>query len=153
VSASDFPELPGHIVSELQHRACRIPQVKRNERSNVIEGEFLRAGQTDWAVLCTTEDGTRLLVFSEGPDQQPMEIERHISSARWSIRALDQPDLTDWVSAWGRKPFPSLTHQGISSFIESGDLNSKGFYNYSAEQVVFYFDRGKWVKLGTVDVN
>ncbi len=48
-----FPALPRSVVRELQRRACTIPQVAGfNKRRNVIQGEFAKPDQKDWAVLC-----------------------------------------------------------------------------------------------------
>jgi hypothetical protein len=49
-----FPELPAKLRVDLERRGCTIPQVPVvNGRHNVIKGEFSKAGQTDWAVLCS----------------------------------------------------------------------------------------------------
>jgi hypothetical protein len=64
-----FPELPVAVRQELQRRNCRIPQVGpafRSKRSNVISGHFARAGQRDWAVLCSRTDSSQVLLFWNG---------------------------------------------------------------------------------------
>src|ERR1700677_2421506 len=75
---SAYPELPSAVVDELERRACQIPQIQRHKRSNVIQGEFIKPGQSDWAVLCTTKQDTVLLVFENGSERQPMEIAKHV---------------------------------------------------------------------------
>ena len=51
-----FPELPSNLRVVLERRGCTIPQVPMIEgRQNVIKDA--KAGQTDWAVLCSVEPG------------------------------------------------------------------------------------------------
>ncbi len=69
----------------------------------------------------------------------------------WSIRAVDERFMGSW--SWTRKPLPHVTHQGITSWIDSGDPDSARLYDYSGEETVFYFDGERWIKLGTLSVN
>jgi hypothetical protein len=149
---SAYPELPSGVVDELERRACQIPQIQRHKRSNVIQGEFIRPGQADWAVLCMTKQDTSLLVFENGSERQPMEIARNRNTFRsWEIRAVAESFMLNWVGT--RKPLQHISHQGISSSTDSGDPNSGRFYDYAAETTVHYFDGEKWIKLGTLVVN
>src|SRR6266581_8509559 len=88
LSPSAFPELPGNVVRELQRRGCTIPQEAfTKRRHNIIRGEFARPGQTDWAVLCSVNQTSRLssfwtdphyvssiLVFWSGSEKNPAEV-------------------------------------------------------------------------------
>jgi len=61
---SAFPELPRNIRRELERRGCTIPQVWEDRKPhNVIKGEFTRKGQTDWAVLCSLNRVSSILIF------------------------------------------------------------------------------------------
>jgi hypothetical protein len=70
---SAFPELPSGIVSELEQRGCSIPQAKRNQRGNVIQGDFVHTGETGWAVVCKTRTENILLVFVPGAQGRALE--------------------------------------------------------------------------------
>jgi hypothetical protein len=64
-----FPELPISVRKELERRGCRIPQLGPafgSHRSNVVSGRFARAGQRDWAVLCSRADSSQVLLFWGG---------------------------------------------------------------------------------------
>src|SRR5688572_21225806 len=62
--ASAFPELPRHLAAELERRGCTIPQESyTKKRNNVIQGEFARPGQKDWAALCSSGGSSSILVF------------------------------------------------------------------------------------------
>src|SRR5689334_18492660 len=64
LSPAAFPELPKNLRAELQRRGCKIPQLPMvRGRQNVIKGQFAKPGQTDWAVLCSIERVSSILVF------------------------------------------------------------------------------------------
>jgi len=59
-----FPQLPSSIRDALVKRGCTIPQpYDARSPENVIKGSFIRAGQTDWAVLCSQQRISAVLVF------------------------------------------------------------------------------------------
>jgi hypothetical protein len=154
---SAFPELPNDVVAELERLGCRIPQIAWYKRGNVIQGEFLKPGQMDWAILCTTKRDTTLLVFANGATQQPMEIARRNgkgSADRWSIGPVNQEVMLDQLRVPNRsKPLPTLDHQGISSWIGPLDPTSGRYSDSAAEGTTYYFDGSNWTKLLTVYVN
>jgi hypothetical protein len=152
---SAFPELPANVAGELDRRECRIPQPERHKRNNVIQGEFLKPGQTNWAILCMTKQVTSLLVFENGSEQSPVEIERkaNASAARWFITPVSEQTLVD-LSAWKPSiPRPKVHHQGISSGIGPLDPSSGRFSDAAAETIIYFFDGGKWTKLISMSVN
>jgi len=58
-----FPQLPAALVRDLElSRKCRVPQADV-EPHNVIEGEFRFAGQKDWAILCSREGRSHIVVY------------------------------------------------------------------------------------------
>jgi hypothetical protein len=64
VGARSFgAEPPVSVVQELQNRGCRVSNKKPKD---IIRGEFLKPGQSDWAALCSTKKTTSLLVFPGG---------------------------------------------------------------------------------------
>ena len=150
---SAFPELPNGVVAELERRECRIPQIAWHKRGNVTQGEFLKRGQTDWAILCMTKQDMSLLVFANGAGQQPIEVERHGKAERWSITPVTEQFMLDYLRGWTSQPLPALDHQGISSGIGPRDLTSGRFSDAAWETTVLYFDGSNWTKLLTVNAN
>lgn len=68
LSPSEFKELPAPIMKQLESRGCTIPQsAEFSAPHNVITGEFARKAQKDWAVLCSTQGKSTILVFWGGP--------------------------------------------------------------------------------------
>ena len=69
---SVFSQLPENIVMELQSRQCTIPQIYDDPKPhNVISGEFKRRGQTDWAILCSKDRISSILMFWNGSVENP----------------------------------------------------------------------------------
>jgi hypothetical protein len=72
---SAFPELPKKINQELERRGCTIPQVPSDKKPhNVISGEFTGKGRTDWAVLCSLNRVSTILIFRNASEREPLEI-------------------------------------------------------------------------------
>lgn len=153
LSPSAFPQLPGVIQRELQARGCAIPQVWLNPRPhNVISGKFVRATQRDWAVLCSRNGASSVLVFWGGSVASTSEIGKaddrtflqeidgngKIGFSR-SIRAVGRDYLLGSCT-WADKPRPpQVDHQGIEDmFIEKA---SSVHYRY----------RGQWFTLQGAD--
>jgi len=137
-----FPELPRNVDRELQRRGCTIPQPYTGKRANVIQGEFVKPGQTDWAVLCSTQGYTRLLVFRNGSATNPVELARNPDDPGrifdWFILPADRKYIMDHYRAYGGPKPPPIDHQGIES---GGETAS----------VVLYYYRGKWLTLQGAD--
>lgn len=147
-----FPELPMNIVAALQRRGCTIPQVPMIDgRHNVIKGEFLKPGQTDWAVLCSVGRVSSILVFWNGSETNPAEIVKRKDLDRLQSWVGDQIVFSSAIASVGRgyilehyrayggdKP-PAIDHQGINNM----------FYGKASE--VLYFYRGRWLHLTGAD--
>ena len=155
LSPTAFPELPRGIVTELQRRGCTIPQVPMvRGRHNVIKGEFLRPGQTDWAVLCSVSRVSSILVFWNSAASNPSEIAtskdrdllqgwaEHKMVYSWMIAPAGKKYIVEHrerYKAHGIAVPPSIDHQGIND----------GFFGKAS--VVRYFYRGQWLALAGAD--
>ena len=72
---SAFSRLPKTIVSFLEKRNCTVPQTFNDSTPhNVIRGQFARRGQFDWAVLCSRNRVSSILVFWNGSTKSVAEI-------------------------------------------------------------------------------
>lgn len=143
-----FPGLPGNVVRELERRRCMIPQTAfANRRHNVISGHFTRAGETDWAVLCSANGTSTILVFWNGSEKNPAAIGsledriflQGITPEKVGFSRMISPVGRDFIirhyDAYGGTKPPPINHQGINDeFVEKGS-------------VVWYFRAGKWLKL------
>jgi len=149
---SAFPELPGNIRQELERRGCTIPRVWEDRKPhNVIRGEFTRKGQTDWAVLCSVNRISSILIFRNGSEQNPSELAReadieklqgvgaHVIGYSRAISSVGRQFILDHYRSYGGLKPPAIDHQGIKD-----DFLGKA-------SVVHYFHAAKWLQLTGAD--
>ena len=131
LSPDDFPDLPAPIAFDLKRRGCTIPQTYSAERlQNVIRGRFLSAVSFDWAVLCSRNRVSAILVFSNGSADAVVEMgespdsgwlqggAREIGFSRAIGVASPEQILEHHKDHGGTKP-PPLDHDGIEeAFLE-----------------------------------
>jgi hypothetical protein len=148
-----FPQLPRVVRDALKKRRCTVPQSFYPERPhNVVSGAFARPGQLDWAVLCSVDGRSAILVFwAGGVTQAPAELAPADDAAFLQgigdgkigySRAIDRAD-TAWIREHAEAydgPLPKrLDHDGIDdAFVEK------------ASQVLYY-EAGAWQTLAGSD--
>lgn len=129
-------ELPAVIKADLEKRGCKIPRfTKWDARHNVIQGQFLKAGQRDWAVLCRHEDKSSILIYPGGTaadvlmvrseEHDPYRIIHAVTAFVLQKRAI-RDKLTETL--------PAFDHDGI----EDGPIQK-------AAIVLFHRD-GEWIE-------
>ncbi|HLX46552.1 MAG TPA: hypothetical protein VKR43_24055 [Bryobacteraceae bacterium] len=147
-----FRELPKNLSAELERRGCTIPQVPMIAGPhNVIQGEFAKPGQKDWAALCSVNRVSSILVFWNGSEVRPAEIEKMKDIDRlqsWTdqqmvysraITATDEKNIMKYYNAFGGEKPPPIDHQGIDdAFVGKAS-------------VIRYFYRGAWLHLTGAD--
>lgn len=139
---SVFTKLPSRIMAALEEQGCTIPQVyDEAQPSNVITGSFADPHQVDWAVLCSRNSKSSLLVFWGGPANcppNPLEEEdrRYLQgiggdAAGYSrqIRAIGRDKIIEfYFNVEGGKPLPPINHQAIEHLFV--DKTSFALYCY-----------------------
>ncbi len=149
---SSFKELPAKVVKELKDRGCTIPQTYISKKPhNVIQGEFARKRQKDWAVLCSKESKSAILVFWGKPTKCPGEMgwvedkyglqgigEGKIGYSI-AIAPVDADYILEHYQRYGGPKPPPLDHQGID-----GAFVGKA-------SVVLYCHEGEWLRLTGAD--
>ena len=149
---SAFKELAPAIVKELQERGCTIPQTAFiSEPHNVIEGEFARKGQKDWAVFCSREGESSILVFWGGPAKCHHELKatKDLNGLQnsgenkivysLSISLVDKKYILEHYETYGGPKPPPIDHQGINY----------AFLGKSSE--LQYCHEGQWLTLTGAD--
>lgn len=163
---SAFPQLPEAIQRDLGDRGGLIPQPVLTgstlppdyEGRNVISGEFRKPGQTDWAVLCSTDSRSAILVFWNAsvddveqlgdfsPDKgllQGMGVDREtqeplIEYSR-GISSVGKDYILRYFGAHGGPQPPPIDHEGIKdAFIGKASW-------------VLYWHEGDWLDLQGAD--
>ncbi len=150
---TNFPQLPLGIRRNLQTRGCRIPQVwDWKTPHNVIRGMFDHDGQYDWAVLCSKNRLSSILIFWGGSTTYVSEIAKVADKAYLqvvdgdgkigysrAITAVGKEYILEHYRWYGGPKPPPINHQGIND-IFTGKAS-----------VVRYNYRGKWLQLQGAD--
>ena len=150
-----FAQLPEAVAREMQRRRCTVPQpweVFATRPVNVISGEFQKPGQIDWAVLCSVDRMSSLLIFWNGSadrverigdaaaDRGGLQVVRG-EEIGYSIMIfpVGEAYILDHYKAYGGPEPPPIDHQGINyAFIEKAS-------------VVLYRHDGEWLHLQGAD--
>jgi hypothetical protein len=141
--------LPSPIRSELERRGCSIPQpftTNAEHPENVVRGRFVSPGSTDWAVLCSRNRRSAILVFRSAAVSAIDEIAVEDDVARLQVtgpgrigysRRISVVSARD-VPGPGSSAAPGLPrpdHDGIQdAFIEKG-------------AVVWYWSGQRWLRI------
>lgn len=142
-----FPALPAAIRTQLRSRRCMIPQPAGASAVNVIQGEFFEKGAKAWAVLCSVDTASSILVFRNARDTHPEELAKFEDmnyvqgngkgGADYSreIQPIDRKLIMENYRGSGGPEPPPIDHQGIDDeFLEKAS-------------VTFYWYRGAWRQL------
>lgn len=129
-------DLPDAVRTDLEKLGCRVPRfMKWDARHNVIQGQFFKAGQNDWAVLCQVGDKTGILLYPNGKAAELPMLRSELTDPTRAIHVVsafvlqkrairDHPD----------DPTPSYDHDGI----EDGPIQKEG-------QVLYHSD-DEWIE-------
>lgn len=147
-----FPKLPPVVARVLRARICAVPQpAAAGPPRNVISGEFFAKGENGWAVLCSVNNVTSLLVFRNQNDGNPavltttddrkylqMSTNNQVVYSR-EITAVGRDFIMRHYRAYGGTEPPPIDHHGIDdAFLEKASIT-------------WYFHQGKWLQLQGAD--
>jgi hypothetical protein len=152
LSPTAFPELPAGIVRALLARGCTIPQLWGVRKPhNVIRGEFARRGQTDWAVLCSRNMESALLVFWKGaadsvaehPSVPDLGFLQGVGNDEIGfsrvIGIAGRGYIMEHYLEYGGPVPPPIDHDGIEDAFEG------------KASAILYFYKGNWLTLTGAD--
>jgi hypothetical protein len=152
LSPGAFPDVPSAVAAELVRRGCLIPQTYGDRRPhNLISGRFMSSASTDWAVLCSRNRTSSLLVFQAGSPDTVIEL-AETPDANWlqgigagaigfsrAIGVASPAYILEHYQRYGGPTPPPLEHDGINdAFIEKAS-------------VVWYWYGGRWLELQGAD--
>jgi hypothetical protein len=134
--------LPNAIRVDLKLRGCEIPQSPFSPKAiNVIRGKFFGTAKADWAILCDNRSAntSMILVYRGGAPIAPSVLAKSRLSERACYMEIGPAHkreiLQDYKAYGGPKPPAVIDHLGIDY----------GYCEKASE--IFYFYRGKWLKL------
>ena len=147
-----FPELPAVVRDDLRKRGCTVPQSPQlPEKHNVISGQFIRAGQSDWAVLCSIALVSRVLVYRAGTvavidtlgESRDADFLQGIGDNRIGfshrIGVASKQYIEDMAAEFDGPTPPPIDHDGIEDAF-MGKVSG-----------IIYFYNGKWIGLQGAD--
>ncbi len=148
---TDFVGVPKTIISTLKELRCRIPQPWDTRKPhNLIRGQFMEVGRTQWAALCSRNRSSAIIVINEN-GQIRSELEsvpdrlflQGIGEGKVGYSRGLSPVGADFIlscyQAYGGQKPPPINHQGI-------DDAFRGKYS-----TVHYFHEGEWLRLKGAD--
>lgn len=151
LAPSAFPHLPQAVREDAERRGCTIPQLSYpKEPHNVIEGEFTRSKQLDWAILCSRNRVSSILVYRGGTADDVAALaaseDRHyLQAARRFIYFSHQIGVASpkYIHAMNKEfdggSLPPIDHDGINdAFVEKASS-------------IKYWHQGKWWALQGAD--
>lgn len=152
LSPEVFKELPSNVKRDLSKRGCLVPQCCFNKTPhNVVNGSFVRKGQTDWAVLCSSGRVSSILIYVGASTGTVMAIE----SCRDMTFLQHMGDGLIMYSRYiGRLPANNVRdiYKRAKSVDIPGDIHD-GLVDGFAEKAssIFYYHKGKWDSLPGAD--
>jgi hypothetical protein len=119
--------LPSVVRAELDRRGCSIPQpfsAKADRPENAIRGHFTSPAAIDWAVLCSRQRRSSVLVFRGGGVEKIDELAAEDDISRLQVTGPGQIGYSRAISAsppsdirqrnpHADPPLPVLDHDGI----------------------------------------
>jgi len=144
-----FAGLPSAVRTELDRRGCSIPQpftATPDQPENAIRGRFISATETDWAVLCSRQRRSSVLVFRGGGVARIDEFAELDDAGRLQVTGPGQIGYSRGIRVASPTdirqhnpdadpPLPVLDHDGIDdAFIEKGS-------------VIWYWSGNRWQEL------
>jgi hypothetical protein len=147
-----FAALPLAVRNELDRRGCAVPQpftAKADQPENAIRGHFISPEATDWAVLCSRQRRSSILVFRGGVSKID-ELAAEEDAAGLQVTGPGEIGYSRGISIASPRyirehnrdpehPLPVLNHDGIDdAFIEKAS-------------VVWYWSVNQWLKLAGAD--
>jgi hypothetical protein len=154
LSPDRFPQLPGTVRHELRRRRCTIPQASEaTEPEGVVTGAFYSINEVDWAVLCSVDRRSSVLVFRGGSTQRVEAV----APARPDTDYLQGggPDTTDTI-VFSRAIRTASAEEVLRRAREKGEPPpDPAPIHDSIEDIfagkgstIFYWRAGKWVIVG-----
>ncbi len=149
---SAFPALPRPLQARLEQLGCTVPQTyDEPQPHNVIRGHFRNPRAWDWAVLCSVNGVSRVIVFWGGnpgsvellgaaPDRDYLQGVGGDSIGFSRVIGVASPRaIRSYHHEFGKGRLPAIDHDGIEDAFEG-----------KASGIAYYY-RGRWLTLAGAD--
>jgi hypothetical protein len=150
---SAIRRLPAAVRRALERRGCTIPQLTyKGAPPNAVRGAFTAPGRKEWAVLCSGERVSSILVLREHSGALAADLARkpdvdflQNAGPRWGIvfsreiTAARPPYVRICNLNETERPGRLIDHDGIrDAFVDKAS-------------VAWYLERGQWRRFGCSD--
>jgi len=143
LAPNEFTKLPKNIILALETRGCTIPQNFYTQPSNVIHGEFEKKGQKDWAILCSKNSVSSILIFWNGSDKKIDEI--NVAPDKEQLYKMED----------GKLVFTRLINVANTNILETLEsysddptiLDHEGISDGFDYLTYYYYHQGKWLAM------
>ncbi|HEY6970049.1 MAG TPA: hypothetical protein VJA94_12655 [Candidatus Angelobacter sp.] len=144
------PGLPSELRAALESRGCTIPQPydAKGHVKNVIKGEFTSAGEADWAVLCSRQKRSAILLFRSGSRRVAEFAERSDSQFLQVIGPGNEIGYTRLLTTATPKTIRQHLSYGTALAIEHAGIEDNFIGKAS---LVWYQSNGKWIQVAATD--
>jgi hypothetical protein len=145
-----FQQLPPPVLQHLRQRGCTIPQsFAATSPSGVIRGHFTSTRQFDWAVLCSVERTSTILVFRGGSVATVDELARHPDSM--FLQAVGPPNAVGFSRAIGVAGPEHIRSAGRGAEARRPDHDGIEDSFIEKSSTIWYWDGGRWRELPGAD--
>lgn len=149
-----FADLPVLVKNELERRGCTIPQpftASADRPQNVVRGRFISASSNDWAVLCSRQRRSSILVFRGGGVARVDELATEGDEGRLQVVSPGRIGYSRGISVASPNhilshnpnadpPLPAIDHDGIDdAFIEKAST-------------IWFWSGNRWRQLAGADI-
>jgi hypothetical protein len=153
LSPSAFPALPSEVRAELERRGCKVPQpANAGQPQNVISGRFTSATASDWAVLCSREKRSAILIFRGGRANSVDELAEEADAQYLQVVAGNgRIGFSRQLAVTSRTVI--RRRLGTHGALKPATVDHDGIENNFVGKVslVWYWSGGKWIQILQTD--
>ena len=156
LAPASFPALPVAIRNDLERRRCLVPQpYDAHASTNIVHGAFRSASVSEWAILCSAQDTSQILLYRAptNGDARPIDSLQRAADVGW----MQQTSDTGWGFSRVLRTLPleriRTWHRDIDGHTipqpVDHDAIEQLFLGKAAE--AFYCAAGRWYHQVTTD--
>ncbi len=147
--------LPAGVIKQLEARGCSVPQSWVPPSlplgpNNAIRGEFAKKGQIDYAVLCSKNAVSSILVFWGGPTECPPEVASSPDKIWLQVVGIPGIAYSRLIAVWSKDNIRARNQTstpGYSQVPQAIDHDGINDAFVGKASIVRYCYRSKWLGL------
>ncbi|MBX3266904.1 MAG: hypothetical protein KF831_09385 [Acidobacteria bacterium] len=151
LAPASFKELPLLVVADLEARQCTIPQTfTKREPHNVVSGSFIKRGEVDWAILCSRNGVSTILVYPSGRVQSVHEL--GTGSDDGYLQVIDGEGTIGFSRKIDRASIDYVKRR-LPPSVPTTSIDKDGIEDIFVEKasVIRYLYRGEWTEFMGLD--